>query len=368
MAELELVYIQMLAEEDDPGWHADQLDDGRRVHATAIPCGSSSVHWAGSVEDADACECDNAGTCNLCLIRQDGGLVFTRVTGCYRSANSAVRALKFWAAHPDAPQPPAPFNCGWTTMQAILCDNEPGAAPMPLGTAETPVLRPPDDNQQPADGNEDHVRSDYIEHRSSYPDRKDLLMNQITPESLDECSEKGHPRQAWLILSEQQQEATLCPVCGKVPKFWEKMSSDTRALPYDYISEVISETHMAAHEVFINDDDLGNVSFRFETSVFQDSEEWPKPDSTHLTRLPYPGDDAITLQWFREEWNQRDSLGENEVLLDPYTKEPLTDETLRAFMAECHDEGFSYESSATDIVNATRGIEADEDHDDEADG
>ena len=28
-------------------------------------------------------------------------------------------------------------------------------------------------------------------------------------------------------------------------------------------------------------------------------------------------------------------------------------------MVECHDEGFSYESSATDIVNATRGIDDD---------
>lgn len=42
MAELELAYIQMFAEEGDPGWHAGQLDDGRRAHATAIPSHSAS--------------------------------------------------------------------------------------------------------------------------------------------------------------------------------------------------------------------------------------------------------------------------------------------------------------------------------------
>ena len=100
MPQLELTYIRMFAEEGDPGWHAGQLDDGRRVHATAIACQPGVVHWSGSVEDSTACECSGAGTCNLCLIRQEGDLVFTKVTGCYRSANSAVRALKFWASNP----------------------------------------------------------------------------------------------------------------------------------------------------------------------------------------------------------------------------------------------------------------------------
>ena len=192
------------------------------------------------------------------------------------------------------------------------------------------------------------------------------MKQHIRPESLEECSKSRHPRQAWLILSEQQVEATVCPTCGNVPEFWEKMSGDDRVLTFNYISEIISETHMASHVVAIIDDDPDNVSFAFQTDIFQDSAEWPEPRSTHLTRLPYPGDDAITLQWFRDEWNQRETLGEDEVLLDPYTKEPLTDETLRVFIAECHDDGFSYESSATDIVNATRGIETD-DADDEDD-
>ena len=140
MAKLELTYHQAFPEDGDPGWHAGWMPDGRRVHATPIRCNPGEPHWAGSVEDLDRCECNGDGTCNLCLIRENDGLVFTRVTGCYRSANSAIRALQQWAANPDAPPPPAPFNCSWTTMQAVLCRNEPGAPPMPLGTTEHPML------------------------------------------------------------------------------------------------------------------------------------------------------------------------------------------------------------------------------------
>ena len=135
MADLELIHIQMFPKEGDPGWHAGQLPDGRRVHAAAIPCNPGELHWSGSVENPDACECHGAGTCNPCQIRHDGGLVFTKVTGCYRSANSAVRALKFWAANPDAPPPPAPYNCRWTAMKALLCEVGQDALPLPLDMA-----------------------------------------------------------------------------------------------------------------------------------------------------------------------------------------------------------------------------------------
>ncbi len=119
MAQLELTYHQMFPEDCDRGWYAGQLPDGRRLHAAAILCQPANLHWAGGVEDPDACECEHAGTCNLCLIRQDGGLVFTRVTGCYRSANSAVRALQHWAQHPEGPQPPVPPN-SWTTSEETM--------------------------------------------------------------------------------------------------------------------------------------------------------------------------------------------------------------------------------------------------------
>ncbi len=386
MAQLELTYHQMFPEDGDPGWHAGQLPDSRRVHSAAILCRPGNLHWAGSVEDPDACECERAGTCNLCLIRQDGGLVFSRVTGCYRSANSAVRALQHWAANPDAPPPPAPFNCGWTTMPAVLCDNVPGAPPMPLGTTEHPVLSSQDDAEPAEFGDEDPIHTNEAsgntwhlvamngDHNEFHlPDgseftvqpgeaptsawRKHIAQQQITPESLDECSDMGHPRQAWLILSEQQEDAVPCPACGRTPEFHEKMSSDNTGFTFDYISEILSETHMATHEI-LRDHDAEELTFIFESDAFEDAKEWPKPGSTNLTRLPFPGEDALTLRWLRDEWNQRDDdhLGEHELLLHPYTNEPLTDETLREFMAECHEEGFSYEDSATDIVKVTRGL------------
>ena len=140
MAKLELTYHQAFPEEGDLGWHAGWMPDGRRVHATPIRCNPGEPHWAGSVEDLDRCECNGDGTCNLCLIRENDGLMFTRVTGCYRSANSAVRALQQWATNPDAPLPPAPFNCSWTTMQAVRCENVPNAPAMPLGTTESIYL------------------------------------------------------------------------------------------------------------------------------------------------------------------------------------------------------------------------------------
>ena len=253
MADLELTHIQMFPNEGDPGWYDGQLPDGRRVHAAAIPCAPGTMHWAGSVEDADACECDGAGVCNLCLIRQRGGLVFTKVTGCYRSANSAVRALKFWAANPDAPPPPAPFNCGWTTMQAILRDNVPGAPPMPLGTAENPILRPA------------HDYDDYDDPRDAF---REIMIEQIKPESLEECSEKGHPRQAWLILTEQQEDAETCPTCGRRPDFIEKMTSGDMGIDFDYISEKIDPTHKVVHEISV-DDNRYDPTFGFDSEIFR---------------------------------------------------------------------------------------------------
>ena len=179
--------------------------------------------------------------------------MFTKVTGCYRFANSAVRALKFWAAHPDAPQPPAPFNCGWTTMQAILCDNEPNAAPMPLATTEQPILRPPDDTVYDYDP------------RDAF---QEIMTDQITAESFDECSEKGHPRQAWFILTEQQEDAELCPACGRIPDFIEKMSSGDMGIDFDHIIEKIDPTQRVSHEVSVGEDRY-NPTFYFDSETFR---------------------------------------------------------------------------------------------------
>ena len=303
MAQLELTYIRMFAEEGDPGWHAGQLDDGRRVHATAIPCGPGIVHCSGSVEDSTACECDGTGACNLCRIRQDGGLVFTRVTGCYRSANSAVRALQHWAANPDGPQPPAPSNCDWITMQAILCLNEPDAPPMPLGTTEHPMLSSQAD-AEPAEfesenpiyttkvsGNTWKLVAEEGEHRELHhlngfeftvrPGEdpsvtlfRQIAEQQITPESLDECSVLGHPRQAWAIISGKQKDASQCANYGRTPNFVEESSSmDVRGFMYvDMLTEEFGDaggkTTCFKHSVEEHVEE-GHLIFRFGSEVLE---------------------------------------------------------------------------------------------------
>ena len=56
----------------------------------AIPCNPGELHWSGSAEDDTARECHGAGAGSLCPTRADGSLIFTKVTGCYRSANSGT--------------------------------------------------------------------------------------------------------------------------------------------------------------------------------------------------------------------------------------------------------------------------------------
>ena len=248
-------------------------------------------------------------------------------------------------------------------MQAVLCLNQPSNPPMPLGATGHAVLAHRNDVTKEEPQLMENIPYDLYDGPSE--DYRDAMIEQITPESLDECSDMGHQRQAWLIMSEQQEDAVTCPACGRTPDFYEKMTSGEVG-PCDYISEILNETHMAVHDI-VRDEDAEELTFVFQSGTFQYAKEWPKPASTHLTRLPFPGEDAITLRWLRDEWNQRDDdhLGEHEVLLDPYTNEPFTDETLREFLAECREDGFSYEQSATDIVNTTRGIPFDFDDDDD---
>lgn len=100
------------------------MPDSRRVHATAMVC---------SVEDADRRDCIQ--TEGAWRFRRHGGLVFTETTGCYHPSDSALRGLTFWAEHPDAPPPPAPWNCPRTMMNALLCEGEPDAPALPLAAA-----------------------------------------------------------------------------------------------------------------------------------------------------------------------------------------------------------------------------------------
>ena len=238
-----------------------------------------------------------AGTCNLCLIRQDGGLIFARVTGCYRSANPAARAPWRWAANPDGTQQPAPFNCGWTTMQAVLCLNEPGTPPMPLGTTEHPELSSQDGIEPAEFGCEDPIYTDEVSgntwklvatdsDRNEFPlpdgfefttkpgeDPTTALFRriaeqQITPESLDECSALGHPRQAWAIISGKHEDASPCTNCGQMSNFDEESSSmEVRGfMDVDMLTEEFHDARGNAtrtkHNVKEHIEE-GNLIFRF---------------------------------------------------------------------------------------------------------
>ena len=124
------------AEPDEPGWRAAQLPDGRTVHVAPMGCSGNDLHWSGTVEDPERCDCDRCdGKCEFCQMRERGRVVFTKLTGCYRSANSAQQALIHQLNHPDGPTPKAPWHCEWNATESVRCQNEPDAPPMPLATS-----------------------------------------------------------------------------------------------------------------------------------------------------------------------------------------------------------------------------------------
>ena len=180
MTNLKLEYCNLFPE-DGPGWYAGEMPDGRRVHAVRMACSPGQLHWAGSVEDPSQCDCDRSeGRCTFCRIRDDGDVVFTKVTGCYRSANSAVRALQHWAANPDSPPQPARWQCPWTAMRSLLCGGEPNAPALPLGPAM------------------------YVDGLGSRP-------------TAEICKNDHMP----LLIACMEADAAPfeCPVCGKLPRF-----------------------------------------------------------------------------------------------------------------------------------------------------
>ena len=304
MTVLELAYHQMFPEDGDPGWHAGQLPDGRRVHAASMPCQPGELHWAGSVEDADACQCDGSGSCNLCLIRQDGGLVFTRVHGAATAPPTAPCApCGHWAANPDGPQPQAPFNCRWTTMQAVPCLNAPGRRQCPWvppnipycpsrpttsprssiprirSTSPKPRATPGSWGTREGDLSELHHLDGFeftVRPGEDLPTTvfRQIAEHQVPPESLDECSAFGHPSQAWAIISGKQKDASHCANCGQTPNFVEESSSwDVRGfMDVDTLTEELGDasgnTTRIKHGIEEHIEQ-GDLIFRFRSEVFE---------------------------------------------------------------------------------------------------
>ena len=122
--------------EDVQGVYAGRPPGGRRVHVTLMACRPSGQHWGSSVDNPARCDCHRTeGNGTLCGIRHGGDAVSTKVTECYRSPKSALRALQHWAAEPDGTPQPALWLCNWTTMKSLLCQGEPDASALPLGSA-----------------------------------------------------------------------------------------------------------------------------------------------------------------------------------------------------------------------------------------
>ena len=87
----------------------------------------------------------------------------------------------------------------------------------------------------------------------------------IPLDTLDECSELGHPRQAWAILSHQQpmSETEVCGVCGKKPDFPSSGGSlSVRGFIDDSIDEDLDDDRFIEHAV-IESIEGGNLFFRF---------------------------------------------------------------------------------------------------------
>ena len=95
---------------------------------------------------------------------------------------------------------------------------------------------------------------------------RQVAISHIPLDSLAECSPSGHPRQAWAILSGQQEQPTLCSVCNRIPDFPSSGGTlSVRGFDTDAIDEDIDEETTVEHSIFESVED-GNLFFRFQSS------------------------------------------------------------------------------------------------------
>ena len=122
--------------------------------------------------------------------------------------------------------------------------------------------------------NEDHPEMKHLDGFEFTPqyghDLSDAMYLEIAKahiplDSLDECSEMGHPRQAWAMLSHQQpmSETKVCSVCGKEPEFPEYGGTlSVRGFTEDSIDEELDDDRYIEHAV-VESIEEGNLFFRF---------------------------------------------------------------------------------------------------------
>ena len=93
---------------------------------------------------------------------------------------------------------------------------------------------------------------------------KAIAQVHIPMDSLAECSEAGHPRQAWASILEPGREPTPCPVCQRTPNFIEFGGTfSVRGFDEDVVEEEVDDLFIE-HAVVESIED-GNLFFRFES-------------------------------------------------------------------------------------------------------
>ena len=287
MPKLELEHCNPFPE-DGSGWYAGRMPDGRRVHAAPTTCAAGNLHWSGSVEDPDRCDCNQTeGSCAFCQIRQQGGLIFTKVTGCYRSANSAVRALQQWAANPGSPPPPAPWHCPWDAMQALPCENVPKAPPLPLPTGMLTNGRPANSLTMAAEGGYDAPPSS-------------PALPETAVATADLCAnDHAQLKYGWALLDAAP---TICPQCGQTPIFLEiAITADPEISDHYGLPEQVSRQWLTEHS---EPDVFGDVRIPDERRRGLFTAVRYAPDCSHAEPCDCWDNDAI--MWVLEDYVARD--------------------------------------------------------------
>ena len=186
-----------------------------------------------------------------------------------------------------------------------------------------------------------------------------LAEQQVKPDTLSECGPEGHQRQAWNIMRCLQEDAQPCSKCGKTPEFVDTQSGAPElGFRCEEVTEDIKPEAYAIHELYLSGETILQFSFRSEIKRL----EWPEKGSTNLTRLPYPGNDAVTVPWLVEELTARANITVDCQVTNPDHGAPFTDGALREYLELEREEWFSFPSVLACIE---RGA-VDDDDDDEA--
>ncbi len=162
-----------------------------------------------------------------------------------------------------------------------------------------------------------------------------LAEEHVKPATLAECGPAGHQRQAWNVMTGEQAYAQPCEACGETPEFSETWSGmDELGFVCEEVIEDIGPGASIHHELNL----YGNKLNQFGFSYRIERVEWPEKGSTNITHHPYPGDDAITVQWLIEELAARGNMPPDTPVTNPENRALFTDDFLREYLkSECKD-------------------------------